>query len=133
MLLVLAVHRQREQVPVSVRVHVAGRVDEVPDVRPPDAVVVVHVHAVAEQVGLGAEPELGEAVDGQLAGAAALAVDGVLEAVHRDLPEDGGHRAVERAREQVERSAGPGARSSRRSSTMFSPKIDAVSASVSGS
>ena len=67
LLLVAPVHRQREQVAVGVRVHVAGRVDEVRDVGPPGAVVVVELDGVAEQVRLRRQPQLAEALDRQLA------------------------------------------------------------------
>src|SRR5688500_8225011 len=72
LLLVPAVDGEREQVAVGVRVDVAGRVDEVPDIRPPDAVVVVELDAVAEEVRLRREPQLVEAVDRQLASLAAV-------------------------------------------------------------
>ena len=55
-LLVARVHRQREQLAVRVRVHVAGRADEVRDVRPPRAVALGDLDRVAEHVGLRSAP-----------------------------------------------------------------------------
>ena len=101
-LLVLAVHGEREQLAVRVRVHVPGRADEVRDVRPPRAVALGDLDRVAEHVGLRLGPELTEAVDGQLAPLATLGVHRVLEAVHRDLTEHRRDLTLEALGEQRE-------------------------------
>src|SRR5947207_153140 len=78
---VALVDAERQQLPVGVGVDVAGRVDEVRDVAPPRAVALGHLDGVAEEVVLGARPQLAEALDAELALLAARRVDGVLEAV----------------------------------------------------
>ena len=97
-----AVHRQREQLPVRVRVHVAGRAHEVRDVRPPGAVALGDLDRVAEHRGLRVGPRLVELLDRQLALVAPLRVHAVLEAVHRDLAEHRGDLAFEALGEQRE-------------------------------
>ena len=99
---VAAVDREREQVAERIRVDVARHLDEVRDVAPPDPVVVRHLDRVAEHPALLGAPELGDALDGQLALLAPAGVDRMLEAVHRDLAEDGRDRVVDPADEQVE-------------------------------
>ena len=95
LLLVALVDRQREQLAVGVGVDVAGAADEVRDVGPPAAVAVGHLDRVAEHLLLALGPQLAEALDRQLALLATLGVHEVLEAVHRDLAEDGRDRVLE--------------------------------------
>ena len=128
-----AVRRQRQQLAIGVGVDVAGRVDEVGDVGPPDPVAVGDLHRVAEQLGLAVEPELADPVGGQLALVAAAGVHQVLEAVHRHLPEHGRHRAVQPLGQQAQpQVVAVGLSASSRSNTSVSPNTEAVSASVSG-
>src|SRR5438132_8184381 len=78
-LLVALVHRQREQLAVGIRVHVARAADEVRDVGPPRAVAVGQLDRVAEHLRLALGPELAEAFDGELALLAAPRLDEALE------------------------------------------------------
>ena len=93
----------------------------------------MEVDGVAQQVGLGLEPELAEAVGGQLAGLAprsvCMACSKRFMAIWRNTAATA---PSSDPASSDSRSAGPGARSSSRSSTIVSPKIDAVSAMVSG-
>src|SRR5215216_6176212 len=101
-LLVAAVDGECEQLPVGVRVDVAGCVDEVRDVRPPAAVALGHLDGVAEHLLLRLGPERADAVERQLALRAPRRVRQVLEAVHRDLPEHGRDRALDALGQQPE-------------------------------
>src|SRR5215210_2054154 len=103
---VAPVDREREEIAERVRVDVARRLNEVRYVAPPDPVVVGDLHGVAEHPPLLGAPELADPLDGQLTLLAAAGVDRVLEAVHRDLAEDGRDRVVDPADEQVEQRAG---------------------------
>ncbi len=107
-LLVAVIYRQRQQLAVSVGVDVAGRADEVRDVGPPRAVAVGDLHGVAQQLGLALDPQLAEPLHRQLALAATGGVHEVLEAVHRDLAEDGRDRVLQVLREQRQARGGRG-------------------------
>ncbi len=78
------------------------------DVGPPGAVPLGDLDRRAEHVGLRRRPELAEPIDGQLALLTALRVHGILEAVHRDLPEHRRDLALEALREQREPRRGLG-------------------------
>jgi hypothetical protein len=72
------------------------------DVGPPDPVVVGHLDGVAEQLLLRVRPELADPRQRELALLAPGGVGEMLEAVHRDLPEDGRDRALDALRQQAE-------------------------------
>src|SRR5437588_5242772 len=94
-LLVTLIDGQRQQLSVGVRVHVAWAADEMRDVGPPRAVALRDLDGVAEHLRLALRPELAEALYRELALLATLRVNEVLEAVHRDLAEDGGDHVLE--------------------------------------
>ncbi len=71
------------------------------DIAPPGRVPLGR-DGVREQRVLSLEPELADPLRAELALLAALGVDGVLEPVHRDLPERRGDRVLDPAGEQVE-------------------------------
>src|SRR5205807_2565446 len=105
-LLVALVDRQRQQLAVGVRVHVAGAADEMRDVGPPRAIPVRDLDGVAEHLRLALRPQLAKALDRELAVLATLGVDEILEAIHRYLAEDRGDHVLEVLREQREARGG---------------------------
>ena len=133
LLLVAAVDRQREQLPVGVRVDVAGGGDEVGDVGPPRLVALGDLDRVAEQLLLRLAPRASRSRRRRARPASRRCV--CTRCSKRFIATWRKTVAIVPSIDSASsdrRDSGVGEASSRRPNTSVSPNTEAVSASVSG-